>query len=342
MTSIIRQTNLAQMIDLAADRARYDECAKKLLTYKAVIAWILKSCTKEFSQYGVQYICDNCLKEEAEVSTHAVHQDELDKDNKLDGDERGEGMNTESNSIQEHTIYYDIRLPAFLPKSNEIVRLILNLEIQLDDTPGYPIVKRGFYYCGRMVSEQYGTVFTDEHYEKIQKVYSIWICPDPAKKRKNGIFRYHTVEDSVRGNSFVKSEAYDLMEVVILNLGDADESSDLEILDLLNVLFSTTATPEEKKKRLNDEFDIAMTAEFESEVRDMCNLSKALVEQGIEQGIERGIEQGIGKGIEQKNLSLAKMMIEGNEPIDKIAKYTGYGIDRIKEIAEQMKTPVSV
>ncbi len=47
---------------------------------------------------------------------------------------------------------------------------------------------------------------------------------------------------------------------------------------LLNVLFSTTATPEEKKKRLNDEFDIAMTAEFESEVRDMCNLSKALVE----------------------------------------------------------------
>ena len=26
----------------------------------------------------MQYICDNCLKEEAEVSTHAVHQDELD------------------------------------------------------------------------------------------------------------------------------------------------------------------------------------------------------------------------------------------------------------------------
>ena len=92
------------------------------------------------------------------------------------------------NSIQEHTIYYDIRLPAFLPEGNERVRLILNLEIQLDDTPGYPIVKRGFYYCGRMISEQYGTVFVDGHYEKIEKVYSVWICPDPAKKRKNGIF----------------------------------------------------------------------------------------------------------------------------------------------------------
>ena len=110
-----------------------------------------------------------------------------------------------------------------------------------------------------MISEQYGTVFTDEHYEDIQKVYSIWICPDPAKKRRNGIFKYHTVEDTIVGNSGTKQKAYDLMEVVILNLGDADESSELEILDLLNVLFSTTATPEEKKKRLNDEFDIAMT-----------------------------------------------------------------------------------
>ena len=332
----------SQTIELAADRARYDECAKKLLTYKAVIAWILKACTKEFSQYSVKFICDNCLNENVELSEHAVHQDQLNRDERLNGDKRLDGLNTEANAVKDQTVYYDIRFKATLPESKEPVQLIINLEIQLNDTPGYPLVTRGFYYCARMISEQYGTVFTDEHYEKIQKVYSIWICPDPAKKRKNGIFRYHTVEDSVRGNSFVKSEAYDLMEVVILNLGDADESSDLEILDLLNVLFSTTATPEEKKKRLNDEFDIAMTAEFESEVRDMCNLSKALVEQGIEQGIERGIEQGIGKGIEQKNLSLAKMMIEGNEPIDKIAKYTGYGIDRIKEIAEQMKTPVSV
>ena len=115
-------------------------------------------------------------------------------------------------------IYYDIRLSAFLPKSNEVVRLILNLEIQLDDTPGYLIVKRGFYYCGRMISEQYGTVFVDEHYEKIEKVYSIWICPDPAKKRKNGIFKYHTIEDIIYGEPYTKEENYDLMEVVVLNL----------------------------------------------------------------------------------------------------------------------------
>ena len=328
MTSIIRQTNLAQMIDLAADRARYDECAKKLLTYKAVIAWILKSCTKEFSQYSVNFICDNCLKENIEISSRAVHQDHPDRSKLLDGNEQIDCLNSEANAIKDQTVYYDIRFKAYIPNTEEPVQLIINLEIQLNDTPGYPLVTRGFYYCARMISEQYGTVFTDEHYEKIQKAYSIWICPDPAKKRKNGIFKYHTIENTILGKSYTDPQSYDLMEVVIVNLGDADKESELEILDLLNVLFSTSATPEEKKKRLHEDFDIAMTEEFESEVRDMCNLSRALVDQGIEQGMKQGVEK--------EKMSLAQMMIEEKEPADKISKYTGYAIDKLKEIAAAM------
>ena len=118
------------------------------------------------------------------------------------------------------------------------------------------------------------------------------------------------------------------MEVVIVNLGNADKESELEILDLLNILFSTSATPEEKKKRLHEDFDIAMTEEFESEVRDMCNLSRALVDQGIEQGMKQGVEK--------EKMSLAQMMIEEKEPVDKISKYTGYAIDKLKEIAAAM------
>ena len=241
-------------------------------------------------------------------------------------------MNSEANAVKDQTVYYDIRFKAYLPGNIEPIQLIINLEIQLNDTPGYPLVTRGFYYCARMISEQYGTIFTDEHYEKIQKAYSIWICPDPAKKRKNGIFKYHTIEDTILGKSYTDPQNYDLMEVVIVNLGDADKESELEILALLNVLFSTSATPEEKKKRLHEDFDIAMTEEFESEVRDMCNLSRALVDQGIEQGIEQGMKQGV----EKEKMSLAQMMIEEKEPVDKISKYTGYAIDKLKEIAAAM------
>ena len=324
MTPIVRQTNLAQTIDLAASRARYDECAKKLLTYKAIVAWILKSCTKEFSQYSVRFICDNCLRDNIEVSSRAVHQDQPDRDEMLNGNEQISSLNSEANSIKDQTVYYDIRFKAYIPGNGEPLQMIINLEIQLNDTPGYPLVTRGFYYCARMISEQYGTVFTGEHYEKLQKVYSIWICPDPAKKRRNGIFRYHTVQDPVWGKAYETPDNYDLMEVVIVNLGDADKKSDLEILDLLNTLFSLSVSSEIKKKRLQEDFGIAMTEEFESEVQDMCNLGKALVEQGIEQGIE------------QKNLDLAKMMLKDKEPIDKIVKYTGFATDKLEEMARSM------
>ena len=93
---------------------------------------------------------------------------------------------------------------------------------------------------------------------------------------------------------------------------------------------------ETKKARLQDDFGIAMTEEFESEVQDMCNLGKVLVEQGIEQGIVKGIEQGREQGVEQKNLSLAEMMLKDKEPIDKIKKYTGFATDKLEEIAKSM------
>ena len=112
MTSIVHQTDLAQTIDLAAERARYDECAKKLLTYKAVAAWILKSCTKEFSQYSVNFICDNCLKENIEISSRAVHQDHPDRSKLLDGNEQIDCLNSEANAIKDQTVYYDIRFKA--------------------------------------------------------------------------------------------------------------------------------------------------------------------------------------------------------------------------------------
>ena len=57
------------------------------------------------------------------------------------------------------------------------------------------IVKRNLYYCCRLVSAQYGTEFTNSHYEKIKKVYSIFICMNPPNYRKNTINQYSIQEE---------------------------------------------------------------------------------------------------------------------------------------------------
>lgn len=287
-----RQTALAEAIDTVADKAKYDRCAKKLLSFKAIDAWILKTCVKEFSLCSVDYISEHCMSGEVEISEHAVHQDELNRGQRINSDEQVTKMNSESSSINEGTVYYDVRFNAIAPENGEPITLIINLEIQTDDKPGYELVTRGTYYCARMISEQHGTVFTGEHYEKIQKVYSIWICPSTPDCRKNGMFRYHTIEEPVFGDAYVKKENYDLMEVVILNLGEPENEADCGILNLLNTLFSPTVLPDEKKKVLSEKYNIAMTAELESEVQRMCNLGTAIENKARDEGIVEGIDIG--------------------------------------------------
>lgn len=46
--------------------------------------------------------------------------------------------------------------------------------------------------------------------------------------------------------------------------------------------------------------------------------------------------------VDQKNMSLVKMILEENEPIDKIVKYTDYSADKIKEIAESMGKSIAM
>ena len=86
---------------------------------------------------------------------------------------------------------YDIRFFAIAPVSGELIRLIINIEAQNDFLSGLSIDKKGNLLLQRMISAQYGTEFTNSHYENIKKVYSIWICMNPPKSRENSITRYY-------------------------------------------------------------------------------------------------------------------------------------------------------
>lgn len=235
---------------------------------------------------------------EVEISEHAVHQDQLNRSKRVNGDEQVTKMNSESSSVNEGTVYYDVRFTAIAPTNEEIIKLIINLEIQTNDKPGYELVTRGIYYCARMISEQHDSVFIGEHYEKIQKVYSIWICPSTPECRKNQMTRYHMTKDQVIGNTYVKEQAYDLMEIIILSLGEPENDADCSILNLLNTLFSPSVLPDEKKNVLSKKYNIAMTAELESEVQRMCNLSTAIENQGIKKGLAEGRAEGRAEGVD--------------------------------------------
>ncbi len=278
-------TGLASSIEASDDRAKLDAVAKKLIKHRIILAEILKKCTDEFKDFDVSYIEQNCFASEVQVNVVSVDQDVPDADATI------VGSDTEDASDKEGVIHYDIVFDAVVPDTENIIRLVINVEIQVDMDVSYSVVTRAVYYAARLISRQKGTVFTHSDYQKIQKVYSIWICPDPKKKNANSIAEYGITQQKVIGKVKEKTENYDKMKIVIISLNDEGMENRSDIIRLLSTLLSTTESVENRKKILEDEFHIPMTKEIKEEVSEMCNLGMAVELKGVEQGIEKGKEQ---------------------------------------------------
>jgi len=144
-----------------------------------------------------------------------------------------------------------------------------------------------------MVSGQYGTVFTKSHYEKIEKVYSIWFCSNPPQYNRNTIQEMSIAHKAVYGNPKINSDVTDMICGIIVNLGNADEIISNAVLRLMDVLLSEQMETKDKKWILENEFQIAMTETVEGDFTNMCNLSQGIWENGIERGVILGKAEGV-------------------------------------------------
>ena len=207
-------------------------------------------------------------------------------------------MNTVNTSRDEGTVVFDILFAAMIP-SPKPTRLIINVEAQADFSPHYPLPSRAEYYSARLISSQKGREFTDSHYGDIKKVYSIWICTDPPDYRKNSIYRTSVMMKGQLGRMGRPIKGYGLQRTVFIMCGHEEEKEAEGVLRLLDVLFRSEKGIEERKRILEEEFDIAMNEDMEMEVRHMCNLSKGVEERSIRKGIIQGREEGLKEGREE-------------------------------------------
>ena len=260
---------------------------------KVILAWIMKSCLAEYADCTVNEIAEKYIEEKPQVAQIPVAPDERQNTSVI------QGTGVEDTTITEGTVTFDIRFHAAVPVSREQIGLMINIEAQNQFYPGYPLTKRGIYYCCRMISSQYGTVFTGSHYEKLKKVYSVWICMDPPKSRENTITRYFIQEGNLIGRVRESVKNYDLLSVLLLCPGDPGSPGSEGILKLLGVLLSSEIKANDKKKLLEQEFHIEMNRTMEREVEQMCNLSQGVEQRGIQKGIQRGIQKGIQEGMKK-------------------------------------------
>ncbi|MDO5295574.1 MAG: hypothetical protein Q4F00_02880 [bacterium] len=292
------KTALASGLEITAGETNYDTSCKRVLSEKHVLAWILHGCTKEFRNFAIETIVTECFGERLHISEVPVVPDETGAF--LQASEAGLTSPTEG------SVYFDILFDAVVPSKDESVRLLVNVEAQSDFYPGYSLLQRGMYYCGRLLSAQNGTVFSQSHYENLCKVYSIWICLKPPKSRQNTITRYYVAEDSIIGRVRDDVRHYDLLSIVVICLGDLRDETCRGLLRLLAVLLSSKIMPDDKKQILSGEFNIPMTQTLDREVASMCNLGHAVFVEGVEQGRSEGRNEGRSEGL----LAAARSIME--------------------------------
>ena len=257
-------------------RARYDAVCKRLLSERIILGWMMRECLEEFRGCSPQEIAANYIEDGVRVGDLPLIY----------------GIRNEDVSQEEGTVFYDIRFLANAPSGGERIRLIVNVEAQNEFYPGYPLIKRGIYYGSRLICAQYGTEFTGSHYEKIKKVYSIWICTGAPKKRRGSITKYAIGERNRAGCVREQKEHYDLMTVIQICLGEGSEKESAgaggKLPRLLELLLVSDRPAEEKKAILQEEYQIPMTQSIEGEVEKMCNLSQGIENRGIRKGRKEG------------------------------------------------------
>ncbi len=258
--------------------AAYDAVCKRLLSEKSVLAKILKECVPEFKTCSTDDIMAKYIQGTPKVSTANVMPDETNAPTKISGASIEDTLETEGK------ITYDIRFDAKTPSSGEQIGLIINIEAQHKYDPGYKIIRRGIYYCSRMISAQHGTVFTNSDYNKMKKVYSIWICTNPNPEVQNTINQYQLTETNILGNAKESITDYDLLTIILIRLGKEPKECGTEIVDFLSTLLNRFISEREKAAILHDKYEVKLTDTLMKGASEMCDLGRGVYNEGVTDG----------------------------------------------------------
>lgn len=287
------RNELAGDIGLAAGKSQYDAYCKRILANKVILAWILRYSVKEFAHMRIAEI-KKCIGDDIQISKVRVSPGMTNTPEP----EKISGGAQEDKVPGEGEVYYDIRFSVYLPGQKEKVKMIINVEAQKDSYPGYEIPSRGIYYGARMISAQKGTEFSGSDYDRIKKVYSIWICMNAPDHIGNAVSEYSIVKKDHISGIPDRIEAYDKLTVVQICLNPKSKKGN-RLTEMLNILFSVEMNAGEKMRKLEQDFHIPMEQKIEKELNQMCNLSDYVVEVGLKKGMEQGIKQGMEQGVEQ-------------------------------------------
>ena len=313
-------TEIANAVNVAGDKAQYDTRVKRLLAQKSILAHILVKTVDEFKGMKPEDVV-KYIEGEPSISVVPVEPGLANMEKTDATGQRIVGLNTENAKINEGLVRFDIifyvRMPSIVGRKNGLSQIIVNIEAQKDEPTEYKILNRAIFYVSRLISSQKERDFVNTNYDDIKQVFSIWIC---MNMDDNSLSHIHLTKDELLKPCNWKGNL-DLLNIVLIGITNEIPEHDkkYEMHRLIGALLSSELKEQEKLDIIEHEYNIPTSQEFREDVRIMCNLSTGIEERATEKTSEKFILNMYKKGY----------------TLDQIADVAETGVDEVEAIIKK-------
>ena len=313
-------TEIANAVNAAGDKAQYDTRVKRLLAQKSILAHILVKTVDEFKGMKPEDVV-KYIEGEPSISVVPVEPGLANMEKTDATGQRIVGLNTENAEINEGLVRFDIifyvRMPSVDDTKNGLSQIIVNIEAQKDEPTEYKILNRAIFYVSRLISSQKERDFVNTNYDDIKQVFSIWICMNMDDISLSHI---HLTKDEMLKPCNWKGNL-DLLNIVLIGITNEIPEHDekYEMHRLIGTLLSGELKEQEKLDIIEHEYNIPISQEFREDVRIMCNLSTGIEERATEKTSEKFILNMYKKGY----------------TLDQIADVAETGVDEVEAIIKK-------
>ena len=307
-------TEIANAVNAAGDKAQYDTRVKRLLAQKSILAHILVKTVVEFQGMKPEDVA-TYIEGEPSISVVPVEPGLANMEKTDAAGQRIVGLNTENAEINEGLVRFDIIF--YVRMKNGLSQIIVNIEAQKDEPTEYKILNRAIFYVSRLISSQKERDFVNTNYDDIKQVFSIWIC---MNMDDNSLSHIHLTKDELLKPCNWKGNL-DLLNIVLIGITNEIPEHDkkYEMHRLIGALLSSELKEQEKLDIIEHEYNIPTSQEFREDVRIMCNLSTGIEERATEKTSEKFILNMYKKGY----------------TLDQIADVAETGVDEVEAIIKK-------
>ena len=313
-------TEIANAVNAAGDKAQYDTRVKRLLAQKSILAHILVKTIDEFKGMKPEDVV-KYIEGEPSISVVPVEPGLANMEKTDAAGQRIVGLNTENAEINEGLVRFDIIF--YVRMKNGLSQIIVNIEAQKDEPTEYKILNRAIFYVSRLISSQKERDFVNTNYDDIKQVFSIWIC---MNMDDNSLSHIHLTKDELLKPCNWKGNL-DLLNIVLIGItnGIPEHDEKYEMHRLIGALLSSELKEQEKLDIIEHEYNIPTSQEFREDVRIMCNLSTGIEERATEKTSEKFILNMYKKGY----------------TLDQIADVAETGVDEVEAIIKKRESAMA-